>query len=104
MHILLDTVIHEFEDICKAEKVVINWKASSDVLQPGAYVDCWRILLWEKAFPTFLGSRTEKVFDKKSNFTKFPGTTEVVRRVTYRYEYKLNLPCYINHVHLSLYR
>jgi hypothetical protein len=84
---LEEAVILEFEDICKAEKLNINWKASPDVQRPGAYVESWRILLWEKAFPMFLGPRAEKVFDKKCNFSKFPGTAEVVKRVTYRYDY-----------------
>ena len=44
-----------------------------------------RILLWDKAFSSFVGKKAEKVFDKKSNFVKFPGTAEVVKRVTYRY-------------------
>ena len=78
-----EAVIHEFEDLCKAEKLVINWNASPNVLRAGSYVKSWRILLWEKAFPMFLGTRPEKVFDKKSKFTKFPRTAEVVKCVTY---------------------
>jgi hypothetical protein len=82
---LEEAVINEVEDICKAENLIINWKDFPDVQEPGAYVESSRILLWDKAFPTFLGKQAEKVYDKKSNFAKFPGTAEVVKRVTYRY-------------------
>lgn len=75
-----------FEDICKAENLVIKWKATPGILRPDAYVESWRILLWDKAFPTFLGRRAEKPFDKKSDFTNFPGAADAVKRVTYRYE------------------
>ena len=82
---LEEAVINEVEDIFKAENLDINWMAFPDVQQPGDFVESSRILLWDKAFPTFIGKKAEKHFDKKSNFAKFPGTAEVVKRVTYRY-------------------
>ena len=83
---LEETVTREFDDICKTENLVIKWKSFPGVLRPDAYVESWRILLWEKAFPSFFGSRADKAFDKKSDFSKFPGAADVVKRVTYRYD------------------
>ncbi len=80
---LEDAVVREFEDTCKSERLTIKWKASPDVKRPGDYVESWRILLWDKAFPTFIGSKADPPFDKKSNFSKFPWTTQAVKRVVY---------------------
>ena len=80
-----EAVINEVEDIFKAENLDIDWRAFPDVQQPGDYVESSRIMLWDKAFPTFIGKKAEKPFDKKSNFAKFPGTAEVVKRVIFRY-------------------
>ena len=82
---LEEAVLKKFEDICKAENLVINWKELPDVQQPGDYVESSRILLWDKAFPSFIGKKVEKVLNRKSNFAKFPGTAQVVKRVTYKY-------------------
>ena len=87
-----DAVTREFDDICKTENLVIKWKSFPGLLRPDAYVESWRILLWEKAFPAFLSTRAEKPFDKKSDFSTFPGAADVVKRVTYRYDiYELRL-------------
>jgi hypothetical protein len=83
---LEEAVINAFEDICKTENIVINWKAFPEVQEPGDFVESSRILLWDKAFPTFIGKSADKPFDKKSIFAKFPGTAQVVKRVTYRYD------------------
>lgn len=82
--------------MCKAEELDINWNASPDVQRPGDYVESWRILLWDRAFPAFLGSKAKKTFDKKTIFTKFPGTEDVVKRVIYRYESLFKHVCISN--------
>ncbi len=81
---LEEAVVREFEDTCRSEKLSINWKASPDVKRPGDYVESWRILLWDKAFPTFIGSKADPPYDKKSNFIKFAWTAQAVKRVVYR--------------------
>jgi hypothetical protein len=82
-----DAVTREFDDICKTENLVIKWKSFPGLLRPDAYVESWRILLWEKAFPAFISTRAEKPFDKKSDFSTYPGAADVVKRVTYRYDF-----------------
>ena len=88
---LEEAVAREFDDICKTENIVIKWRFFPGVQRPDAYVESWRILLWEKAFPTFLGTRADKTFDKKSDFSTFPGAADAVKRVTYRYDYMIYL-------------
>lgn len=72
------------EDIIRDEKISVDWSIPG-LRKPGDFVESWRILLWDRAFSSFFGSKDSKLYHKKTNFKEYPGTAEAVKRVVYRW-------------------
>ncbi len=72
------------DEILKDENITVDWTISG-ARKPGDYVESWRILLWDKAFSNFFGTKDNKLYIKKTPFKDYPGTTQAVKRVVYRF-------------------
>jgi hypothetical protein len=88
-------VVKTFRQHCVSERMEVDWSVPG-VRQPDDYVDCWRILLWDKAFVQFFGQNNKKLYSKKSVFKDYPGAESALKRVLYRCVYYL-----YSHMHLN---
>lgn len=82
---LEDRVIRQFNEISGADLGPIDWNASGGVRRPADYVESWRILLWDKAFQSFLNPAANPPFLKSSVFEDHLGAPLAEKRVSYRY-------------------
>jgi hypothetical protein len=92
---LEEAVVNMVGQILTDEHITVDWSVPG-VRRPGDYVESWRILLWEKAFPMFIGSKDNRQYWKKVVFKEFPGCAEVVKRVVYRFVFYFDVfHCYV---------
>ena len=67
----------------RQDRLPINMTLDSEPMLLPAYIEDWRIKLWEHAFNTYF--RGHDSFKKGDDFVGFEGSDLVVRRVLFRY-------------------
>lgn len=79
----LSTFLEErIEKLATDANVIIEW--SSAVLKPAAYVEKWRLLLWNQAFETYLDETASPKFLKTTKLLQFQDGI-IAGRLFYRY-------------------
>lgn len=73
-----------FEDLCGGGNLLVNWEASPGILKPSDYVERWRIMLWEKAFLSFLHPNIKPPFLKSTKLDNVPSADLAIKRLLYR--------------------
>lgn len=76
-----DATIEAFDSIVKRDNIIINFEGR-DVDNLPNYIEKWRMLLWDEAFPNvfkIIGS-----FKKSDNFRNHKESSLAVKRVLYR--------------------
>lgn len=74
-----------FEEICAGGGISVDWEASPGILKPAEYLERWRMILWDKAFLSFLHPSLKPPFLKSTRFEDAALTDIAVKRVLYRY-------------------
>ena len=74
-----------FEDLCGGGDLLVNWEASPGILKPSDYVERWRIMLWEKAFLSFLHPNIKPPFLKSTRLDNVPSADLAIKRLLYRF-------------------
>lgn len=74
-----------FEDLCGGGNLLVNWEASPGILKPSDYVERWRIILWEKAFFSFLHPNIKPPFLKSTRLDNVPSADLAIKRLLYRF-------------------
>lgn len=61
----------------------IVWK--DDVLPPSAYVEHWRVTLWDHAYLAYLAPTAGPKFAKGTDLQKFENGMLIIKLLVYRY-------------------
>lgn len=66
-----------------SEKIQIDWSARPELDDINAYVEKWRILVWDRAYYFIL--KKNNGYSRTFAFKVQDGTENVVKRLMYRY-------------------
>ena len=80
-----DAVEHNFVKMVLDENLDIDWKVEEGVLEPAAYVDHWRVVLYDHAFSYYFAASTNMKFAKGTKLRDFEDGPQIIHRVIYRY-------------------
>ena len=71
-----------FDDTLRQDRLPINFDIPSEPLTLAAYIEDYRMKLWDNAFPTFF--RGQEAFNKTLEFVGFTGIDLIVQRLLFR--------------------
>jgi len=81
---LEDKFTVEFEKLCNSGALSVDWNSTPGIMHPSDYVEKWRMILWEKAYPIFLHPSVKPAFVKGTNLDNLPKAKLVIQRLLYR--------------------
>ncbi len=80
-----ENAVESFEDIVRADNIPITMDSPLDPLPLSAFIEEWRIRLWDHAFVTYF--KRHDHFKKSEDFSSFKGSDLAVKRVIFRLMY-----------------
>ncbi len=82
-----ENAVESFEDIVRAVNICISMDSSLEPLSLSAFIEEWRIRLWDHVFLTYFKGHDH--FKKSEGFSAFKGSDLAVKRVIFRCVFKL---------------
>jgi hypothetical protein len=77
-----EKAVEYFEDIVRADNINISMDSPLEPLSLSAFIEEWRIRLWDHAFLTYFKGHDH--FKKSEDFSSFKGFDLAVKRVIFR--------------------